>query len=213
MKNNQRPQSGKLTNTQYSSFRQGSSGSHNVVTYPTYQQSTYLAAVMPRNPSNLMNNTMTSNHTSARSTIYGSGERKPSAGRVKTSAMISSGRSNSREKSYSRLNLKTREDPQLKARLDNLMKSASTYKTKACGTTRQTSAGKSRIVIEQQRQKSNGRKLNQTLSSPRSPINLTINSDYHRRNTNIGSRRFSQQNNAVSLTSSGNYRSPGSNSS
>ena len=92
-----------------------------------------------------MNNTMTS---SARSTIYGSGERKSSAGRVKLSAMIS-GRSNSREKSYSRLNLKTREDPQLKARLDNLMKSASTYKTKACGTTRQTSAGKSRIVIEQ----------------------------------------------------------------
>jgi hypothetical protein len=94
-----------------------------------------MAAVMPRNVSNLMNNTMTSNHTSARSTIYGSGERKPSAGRVKTSAMIS-GRSNSREKSYSRLNLKTREDPQLKARLDNLMKSASVYKTKACGTTR-----------------------------------------------------------------------------
>ncbi len=79
----------------------------------------------------------------------------------------------------------------LKARLDNLMKSASTYKTKACGTTRQTSAGKSRIVIEQRQRSNNGRKLDQTLSSSRSPVNLTINSDYHRRNTNLGTRRFS----------------------
>ena len=101
-------------------------------------------AVMPRNG---LNNTMTSNHTSARSTIYGSGDRKPS---LPKTTVLSGRRSTSREKSYSRLNLRAREDPQLKARLDNLMKSASTYKTKACGTTRQgsASAGKSRIVIE-----------------------------------------------------------------
>lgn len=76
-----RPQSGQVNTatTQYSSYRQNPI---NVVTYPnTYQQSTYLA-VLPRNNNNLMNNTMTSNHTSARSTIYGSGERKSSTGRV-----------------------------------------------------------------------------------------------------------------------------------
>ena len=108
-------------------------------------------AVLPRN-NPLMNNTMTSNHTSARSTIYGSGERKSSIGRAKPStAALISGRSNSREKSYSRVNLRTRDDPQLKARLDNLMKSASTYKTKACGTTRRHTPSASRIVIEKKR--------------------------------------------------------------
>lgn len=68
------------------------------------------------------------------------------------------GRSGSREKSYSRINLKSREDPKIKQRLDNLMKSAKTYKTKACGVMRNPSASASgldntRVIIEQRASK------------------------------------------------------------
>jgi len=76
-----------------------------------------------------------------RSGIYGSG------GRNDSSYRRSLGRSNSREKSYSKLNLRSREDPAIKQRLENLMKSASTYKTKACGTTT-SMRNNQRVIIE-----------------------------------------------------------------
>lgn len=73
--------------------------------------------------------------------IYGSGGRNSSTGGGRSC------RSGSREKSYSRLNLKSREDPLLKKRLEGLMKCASTYKTKAAGAVRVNGDG-TRVVIE-----------------------------------------------------------------
>ena len=84
-------------------------------------------------------------------------------------------RSGSREKSYSRLNLKSREDPKIKQRLVNLMESAQTYKTKACGVQRNPMASASgmdntRVIIERRRKSYGGYKPPQKIAmSPKSP--------------------------------------------
>ena len=75
--------------------------------------------------------------------IFGSGGRNSSTG----GGGARSYRSGSREKSYSRLNLKSREDPLLKQRLEGLMRCTSTYKTKAAGSVRVKGDG-TRVVIE-----------------------------------------------------------------
>ena len=66
-------------------------------------------------------------------------------------------------------------------------------------------------MVEQPRSKSNGRRVNQTIGSPRSPVNLTIGSDHLKKSNNyqpFNQSKFS--NPKVSVGSSGNYRSPSS---
>ena len=112
----------------------------------------------------------------------------------------SGGRSStSREKSYSRLNLKSREDPHIKQRLDNLMQSAKTYKTKACGVMRNPAASASgmdntRVVIERKRA-GTGLPL-----SPRSPPTVSGGHNSRERQTSYTRLKQTYMNNTNSRT-------------